>query len=84
MPTATTTRKRLNGKRSVPENALYAPIGAGQLLVEKTREASKRAWAFAQKRRTKMRSSYEDLARRGEKLVSSVRRSTGAATKKPA
>jgi len=55
--------------------ALYVPIGAGQLVVEKTREASRKAWTMAQKRRKGVLKTYEDLAKRGEKLVTSVRRS---------
>jgi len=71
----TTTKKRPSAKKVISEYALYAPLGAGQLVVEKTREASKKAWTFAQKRRKKVLRSYEDLAKRGEKLVTSVRRS---------
>ena len=71
----TNTKSRSGPRKALSDYALYAPIGAGQLVVEKTREASKKAWTMAQKRRKGVLKTYEDLAKRGEKLVTSVRRS---------
>jgi|SRR5207247_5883613 len=73
MPTS--TKSRTGPRKSLSDYALYAPLGAGQLVVEKTREASKKAWTIAQTRRKNVLKAYEDLAKRGEKLVTSVRRS---------
>src|SRR2546430_1685538 len=47
MPTS--TKSRSGPRRMLSDYALYAPIGAGQLVVEKTREASKKAWTVARK-----------------------------------
>ena len=73
---STATKNRSSAKKAISDYALYAPLGAGQLVVEKTREVSKKAWTGAQKRRKKALKAYEDLAKRGEKLVTSIRRST--------
>jgi len=43
--------------------------------VEKSKDLSKNAWKQAQKRRRAASKAYYDLAKRGEKLASSVRRS---------
>ena len=72
----TNTKSRSGPRKALSDYALYAPIGAGQLVVEKTREASKKAWTMAQTRSKGVLKTYEDLAKRGEKLVTSVRRST--------
>lgn len=73
---STSTKSRSGPRKALSDYALYAPLGAGQLVVEKTREASKKAWTMAQKRRRRVLKTYEDLAKRGEKLVTSIRRST--------
>jgi hypothetical protein len=73
MPTS--TKSRTGARKALSDYALYAPIGAGQLVVEKSREASKKAWTMARKRRKNVIKAYEDLAKRGEKLVTSIRRS---------
>ena len=73
MPTS--TKSRSGPRRMLSDYALYAPIGAGQLVVEKTREASKKAWTVAQKRRRGVLKTYEDLAKRGEKLAKGIQRS---------
>lgn len=73
MPTS--TQSRPGARKALADYALYAPLGAGHLVVEKARQASKKAWTLAQKRRKRVFRAYEDLARRGEKLVTNVRRS---------
>lgn len=71
----TSTKSRTGARKALSDYALYAPIGAGQLVVERSREASKKAWTMARKRRKSVIKAYEDLAKRGEKLVTSIRRS---------
>jgi hypothetical protein len=54
---------------------VYAPIGAGQLLVEKMRELPTAVSQIAVDPRGKVMKAYDGLAKRGEELVSSIRRS---------
>jgi hypothetical protein len=75
MTMPTSTKNRPSSRKGLTHYAIYAPIGAGEVVVEKTREASVRALKLAQERRRDVMKGYYDLARRGEKLVSSVRRS---------
>jgi hypothetical protein len=59
---------------------LYVPLGAGQLLVEKSRSVSGKAFAFAKERRKGAFTAYQDLAERGQKVARSIR--TSSATKR--
>jgi NAD+--asparagine ADP-ribosyltransferase len=68
---ATTTKGRYDAR-----SALYAYLGAGQLLVDKTREFGSKAWALARRGREGAIESYKDLAARGEKLAKSIQRSS--------
>jgi hypothetical protein len=70
-----TTKTRYGPKKALLDYSVYAPIGAGQLLVEKTRELAGKAADTAKGQRKSFVKSYSKLAQRGEKLVSSVRRS---------
>jgi hypothetical protein len=74
MPTAKSRYK--NGtKKALLDYYVYAPLGAGQLVVEKTKELTGKAAGAAKGQRRAFAKAYASLANRGEKLVSSVRRS---------
>jgi len=71
---ATTTKKN-DARKALADCYVYAPLGAGQLLLEKGKELSGKAVQLAQSQRQDWMKNYQDLARRGERLVASVRRS---------
>jgi hypothetical protein len=71
----TTTKSGSSRKMALTDYYVYAPLGAGELLVEKTRELSTKAWTGARKQRTQLLKSYQDLAKRGERLVQSISKS---------
>jgi hypothetical protein len=78
MPTSTKSRydkSRSGARKALTDYYVYAPLGAGELVIQKSRELSKKAWTRALKERKQLLKSYRDLARRGEKLVTSVRKS---------
>ncbi|MBA3551718.1 MAG: hypothetical protein H0W27_02455 [Actinobacteria bacterium] len=54
---------------------VYAPIGAGQLVMEKAREVPDVVGQMASDPRGRMIRMYRDLTDRGERIVSGVRRS---------
>lgn len=54
---------------------VYAPIGAGQLVMEKAREVPDVVGQMASDPRGRMIRMYRGLADRGERIVSGVRRS---------
>jgi hypothetical protein len=62
-------------KKALTDYYVYAPLGAGDLVIEKSRELSKKAWTRALKERKQLLKAYRDMAKRGEKLVTSVRKS---------
>jgi len=70
-----TTKTKYGTKKALLDYSVYAPLGAGQLLVEKTRELAIKAADTAKGQRKGIAKSYSNLAQRGEKLVSSVRKS---------
>ena len=72
---ATRTKARQVTSSPYQRYFVYAPIGAGQLLVEKIRELPRAVSQVAVDPRGKVMEAYEDLAKRGEELVSSIRRS---------
>lgn len=65
-----------NDPKSGARTALYASLGAGHLLLEKTKEASGKAAAWARRPVPEHLDSaskrVEDLAGRGEKIVKTV------------
>ena len=78
MPTSTRSRYDKSGsstKKALADYYVYAPLGAGELVIEKSRELSKKAWTRAMRDRKQLLKGYRGLARRGEKLVASVRTS---------
>lgn len=72
MPTAKT---KYSTKKALLDYYVYAPLGAGQLVVEKTKEFAGKAAGGAKGQRNAFVKTYEKLADRGEKLVTSVRKS---------
>ena len=70
-----TTTKRYDARKALADYYVYAPLGAGQLLLEKGRELSGKAVELTQGQWQDWTKTYQDLARRGEKLVASIRRS---------
>ena len=70
-----TTTKKYDARNALADYYVYAPLGAGQLLLEKGKELSGKAADFALGQRKDWIESYQDLARRGEKIVASIRRS---------
>jgi hypothetical protein len=80
MPTSTKSRSSTKSggystKKALTDYYVYAPLGAGDLVIEKSRELSRKAWTRALRQRKQLLKAYRDMARRGEKLVASVRRS---------
>lgn len=72
---ATTSTRSYDARKAFADYYVYVPLGAGQFVFEKTRELSGKAASFAQQRRETWFETYRDLARRGERLASSIRRS---------
>lgn len=72
MPTAKT---RYDTRKALLDYYVYAPLGAGQLVVEKTKELATKAASTADSQRRSFSKLYTEMAKRGEKLVSSVRKS---------
>jgi len=73
MPATKTTKSQV--KKSALDYSVYVPLGAGQLLIEKTKQFSGAAAKIAKGRRKDISKSYVSLAKRGEKLASSIQRS---------
>src|SRR2546428_3115272 len=71
----TTTKSGSSTKKALTDYYVYAPLGAGELLIQKTRELSKKAWTGGRKQRKQLLTNYRDLAKRGERLVRSVQKS---------
>jgi multidrug resistance efflux pump len=71
----TTTKSRATKKSALTDYAVYAPLGAGQFVIEKSRELSRKAWTKAQANSRHVAKGYHGLAVRGERVVDSVRRS---------
>jgi hypothetical protein len=78
MPTSTKSRSSKTSsstKKALADYYVYAPLGAGDLVIEKSRQLSKTVWIRALKERKQLLKGYRNLARRGEKLVAGVRTS---------
>ena len=78
MPTSTKngySKSDSSTKKALTDYYVYAPLGAGELVIEKSRELSRKAWARTLRERKQLLKGYRDLARRGEKLVTGVRKS---------
>src|SRR5918912_4585004 len=70
-----TTKTRTGLREAYTRYSVYAPIGAAQVLIEKSKELSAGAIGIAQRQRKRAMAAYDDLAERGEKLVRGIRRS---------
>ena len=75
MPATKTTTTKSQAKKSALDYYVYVPLGAGQLLIEKGQQFSSSAVKIAKGRRKDVIKGYESLAKRGEKLASSIQRS---------
>jgi len=73
MPATKTTKSKAS--KSAFDYSVYVPLGAGQLLIEKSRQFSGKALKVAKGRSKDITKGYESLAKRGEKLASSIQRS---------
>jgi hypothetical protein len=69
---ATSTKSKYNVRKALYDYYVYAPLGAGQLLIEKARELPGKAKNVSAWRKN-VSKAYQDLAERGEKLFSSIR-----------
>jgi hypothetical protein len=70
-----TTKSKYGTKKALLDYYVYAPLGAGQLVIEKTKELADKAAHTATGQRKTFTKAYYGLAERGEKLVTSVRKS---------
>jgi hypothetical protein len=75
MATTKTRTKKYDTKKALSDYYLYVPLGAGQLLVEKTKSLSGKAFSIAKNRRKNVFRTYQDLANRGHKVAKSIRSS---------
>jgi len=67
--------KTYDARKAFMDYYVYVPLGATKVAFEKSKEISEKAWKTAQTRRASAAKAYQDLAERGEKLVTSIRRS---------
>ena len=72
---ATTKAKKYGPRKALADYYVYAPLGAGQLLIERSRKLSGAAWHLWQSGARTISERYREMAERGEKLVSSIQRS---------
>jgi hypothetical protein len=71
-----TTKRKSEPRKAWRDSSVYVPLGAGQLVVERTRDLIGKAWAVAQSPRATAVQAYQGLAARGEKVARSIGRST--------
>jgi hypothetical protein len=71
---ATTTK--YDTRKALFDYYVYAPLGAGQLFIEKVRELPGKAWTMATDQSKSLVKAYLDLAERGEKIVKGMSKST--------
>jgi hypothetical protein len=69
------TKTKTQTKKSALDYYVYVPLGVGQLLIEKTKQFPVVATTFAKGRSKDIAKGYVSLAKRGEKLASSIQRS---------
>jgi len=73
-----TPKSKFGTKKALLDYYVYAPLGAGQLVVEKTKKLAAKAAGAATTQRRAVAKAYVGLAGRGEKFASSVRRSASS------
>jgi hypothetical protein len=69
------TKQSYDTRKALLDYYVYAPLGAGSLLIEKGKELGTRAVGLAKHRREVAFEAYREMAQRGEKLATSIRRS---------
>ena len=69
------TKQSYDTRKALMDYYVYAPLGAGQLLIQKGKELSLKTAEVAKHRRELALKTYRDMVVRGEKLAGSVRRS---------
>ena len=57
------------------KNALYAVLGSGQAVIDRLKGYWQAYYDFLAKRRKQAAKDYREAAKRGEKIVTSIRRS---------
>ncbi len=67
--------KKSDLRKAVANSTIHVPLGAGQLLIEKGKELTVKVGSFARDPRTRVRRTYADLAKRGEKVARDLRHS---------
>lgn len=72
---ATTTKNAYDARKAFADYYVYVPLGAGQLLIEKGKELSTWTIDRAKDGRARLMGAYDELATRGRKLSTSIRRS---------
>jgi hypothetical protein len=70
------TTKSSNRNKALLDYAVYAPLGAAKSVADQVRDLSVKAWDRARDQRQTVVKTYRELAERGEKLATSIRRST--------
>src|SRR2546426_1767350 len=62
-------------REALADYMVHVPLGAGQLLMEKGKELSKKVGSVAQDSGRSVAKTYADLAQRGEKVAKNLRHS---------
>ncbi len=57
------------------KKALYAVLGSGQVVIDRVKGLWQAYYDFLAKRRKQAEKNYREYAKRGEKIVTSIRRS---------
>ena len=65
-------------RKALADYMVHVPLGAGQLLMEKGKELSKKVGSVAQDSGRSVAKTYADLAERGEKVAKNLRHSAYA------
>ena len=65
-------------RKALADYVVHVPLGAGQLLMEKGKELSKKVGSVAQDSGRSVAKTYADLAQRGEKVAKNLRHSSYA------
>jgi hypothetical protein len=69
------TTRNANVSKAFLDYAVYAPLGVTKSVADKVKDLSFRIWDRAKTRRQAAAKTYRELAERGEKLTTSIRRS---------
>lgn len=69
------TTRKYDSRKALKDYYVYAPLGATQVAIEKSRELTGMAWKAMQGSLETLNRTYRDLADRGEKVAKSIQRS---------